>query len=65
MKVSRDKGSKKGKTVVIASSGAVRKAIGMWMRRKGIGVQSKVKNLGVDFAAGGKKRRGIRKDKLR
>ena len=58
MKVSRDEGTKKGKTVIIASSRAVREAIEKQMRRRGIGLQSKVKNLRVDFAVGGKKKRG-------
>ena len=58
MKVSRDEGQKKGKTVAIASSRVVGKAIEKRMKRRGIGLQSKVKNLGIDFAAGGRKRKG-------
>ena len=58
MKVSRDSDMKKGKTVAVASSLAVGRAIASRMKRKGIGAQQKVKNLGVDFAAGGTKKKG-------
>ena len=57
MKVSRDWGMKKGKIVVVTSSPALGRLIASRMKKKGIGVQQKVKNLGVDFAAGGTKKR--------
>ena len=58
MKVSRGAGLKQGKAVIIASSKEVGQAIERRMMRRGIGLQSKVENLGVDFTAGGKKKKG-------
>ena len=58
MKVSKDERKKKGKTVAVASSSVMGRAIVHQMRRRGVGVQEKVKNLGVDFAAGGKRKKG-------
>ena len=56
MRISRNEGNKKGKTVATASSRDMRKAIAERMKKRGFGLQGKVKNLGVDFAAGGKRK---------
>ncbi len=55
MEVSRDRkeyGKADGKTVALASSARARKRITTGMRKLGIKVRDKTRNLGVDFAAG-------------
>ena len=58
MKVSRDDGHLKGKTVALASTPLVARSLCGRMKKKGINLQRKVKNLGVDFAAGGVRKKG-------
>ena len=56
-KVSRDEGGKRGKTVALASSSRMEKAMATRMRKRRIGMQKKVRSLGVGFAAGGVRRK--------
>ena len=68
MRISKDEGNKKGKTIAIASSKELSKAIAGRMKKRGFGLQEKVKNLRVDFAAGGKRRRfggGVQKSRMK
>ena len=55
MQVSRDYGGVKGKTVAQASSVRLGAGMQMQLNRLGIRVVKKVKNLGVQFVAGGKR----------
>ena len=53
MKVPRNEGGKEGKTVGIASKTRVRRRLESLLKRRNIIVKRKVRNLGVDYAAGG------------
>ena len=57
-KMSKEEEGKKGKTVAVASSRSVGIAVAERMQKRGIGVKGKVKNLWVDFVAGGRRKRG-------
>ena len=66
--MSLDKDAVEGETVAQASSAQVRKSIAPGLRRLGIKVKLKVRNLGVDFAAGqgvGKKGRAVHSSRLK
>ena len=60
MKVSRDKPGTVGTTVAQASGAKLRKGVTPGLLRMGIKVKKKVRNLGVDFGAGGKACRKVR-----
>ena len=53
MELSRDKGQNEGKTVAQASEKELRRRVATAMSKFGVKVKEKVRNLGVDFAAGG------------
>ena len=53
MEVSRDKEGVEGKTVAQASDKELRRRVGLCVGKFGIKVKNKVRNLGVDFGAGG------------
>ena len=52
MQMSKDKGEVEGKTVALASDRHVAAAMAKGMRKRGIRVKEKVRNLGIDFGAG-------------
>ncbi len=58
MTISRDAGGRQGKTVALASSGAARRKVEVRLRKYGIRVKLKVRNLGVDFSMGKRQGKG-------
>ena len=54
MKVSRNQEGKEGKSIGIASSAKVRRGLARLLGKRRINVKRKVRNLGVDYSAGGK-----------
>ena len=59
MRVSRNEEGKQGKTVGIASSAKVRRGLASLSSKRRINVKRKVRNLVVDYAAGGKVSRAL------
>ncbi len=59
MEVSRDKGTSSGKTVAVASSRTLEKKLGGRLTKTGIKMKKSVRNLGVDYQLGGRKRRDL------
>ncbi len=59
MEVSRDRGTGGGKTVAVASSTTLEKKLGGRLIKTGIKLKKSVRNLGVDYQLGGRKKRDL------